>query len=191
MKIKMLECPSCGAPVRSKEEEKALVCEYCGREIWLDDEEESPPAPLPTSAVIESPSEAGEYSPASYNVTLVLALMLGIWGAHRFYTGKILSGFIQMFTGGGLYIWWLIDVVSILSGTFEDSQGRRLKRPKRVNGLAVGFAVYFVSVMMMTALFNSVRIPWGPIIAYLVALLPALAAGNWESIQKWRAAKRK
>jgi DNA-directed RNA polymerase subunit RPC12/RpoP len=175
MKIKMLECPSCGAPVRSKAEEKALVCEYCGREIWL---EEAPPA----AVVVESPALAVEYSPASYTVTLVLALVLGVFGAHRFYTGKILSGVIQMLTGGGAYVWWLIDVASILSGSFEDSKGRRLKRPERVNGLAVGFAVYAVSVVVMTTLFGDVSI------AYWAALFPALAAGNWESIRKWRAA---
>ena len=36
---------------------------------------------------------------------LVLCLLLGIFGAHRFYAGKTRTAVLQLFTLGGLGIW--------------------------------------------------------------------------------------
>lgn len=68
-------------------------------------------------------------SPRSRTVTLALALVLFftcIGGLHRFYTGKLFTGFLQFITGGGLLIWQIIDVVRILSGSYKDAQGRHV-----------------------------------------------------------------
>jgi len=55
--------------------------------------------------------------------TFFLGLFLGVFGVHRFYTGKIKSGVAQLVTFGGLGIWWLIDMVMILIGKFKDKNG--------------------------------------------------------------------
>jgi len=55
--------------------------------------------------------------------TLLLCIFLGILGVHRFYTGHIVIGLIQLFTFGGCGIWWLIDLVMIATGSFTDSNG--------------------------------------------------------------------
>lgn len=62
-------------------------------------------------------------SPRSRTVTLLLAFFLGVFGVHRFYVGKISTGILQLFTLGGLGIWWLYDNIMILSGSFRDKEG--------------------------------------------------------------------
>jgi hypothetical protein len=59
-------------------------------------------------------------------ITLLLCVFGGYFGAHRFYTGHYLFGAIQLFTCGGFYVWWLIDVIFILTGKYTDAQGRPL-----------------------------------------------------------------
>ncbi len=56
----------------------------------------------------------------------LLAFFFGIFGAHRFYVGKIWTGILQLFTFGGLGIWATIDWILILCKAFTDKQGRRI-----------------------------------------------------------------
>ena len=63
-------------------------------------------------------------SDRSRTVALILAVLLGPFGAHRFYTGKIQSGIFMALTLGGLGIWYLYDVIVIAAGGFRDAEGR-------------------------------------------------------------------
>ena len=56
-----------------------------------------------------------------------LCFLLGAFGVHRFYCGKIISGVLMVFTIGGLGIWALVDFVIVCFGEFTDSQGRKIK----------------------------------------------------------------
>jgi len=67
-------------------------------------------------------------SPKSRGIALMLAVVLGVFGAHRFYVGKAGTGLLQILTLGGLGIWYLVDVVTIASGGFRDADGRRVVR---------------------------------------------------------------
>jgi len=76
-------------------------------------------------------------------VAAILAFFLGQLGVHRFYTGKIATGIIQllltiigyatfMFIVGYIFlaamgIWVLIDFIMILVGKFKDKNGLYLK----------------------------------------------------------------
>ncbi|MGH2486167.1 MAG: TM2 domain-containing protein [Ktedonobacterales bacterium] len=62
-------------------------------------------------------------SQRSWLVTFLLCVFFGIFGVHRFYAGNIGTGLVQLFTGGGLGIWWLIDLIMIALGAFRDDQG--------------------------------------------------------------------
>ena len=68
-------------------------------------------------------------SPRSRTITLILACLLfiiGLGGLHRFYTGRIISGIIQLITAGGFLIWQIIDIVRIIMGSYEDAQNREV-----------------------------------------------------------------
>ncbi len=64
-------------------------------------------------------------SPKSRLVALLLILLLGL-GLQRFYVGKIGTGILYLITLGGFGIWFLIDLVMIIVGSFKDKQGRVL-----------------------------------------------------------------
>ncbi len=56
----------------------------------------------------------------------LLCFFLGIFGAHRFYVGKIGTAVLQIFTLGGLGIWALVDLIMIVVGSFSDKEGNKL-----------------------------------------------------------------
>lgn len=67
-------------------------------------------------------------SDKSRGVALALSIVLGVFGAHRFYAGKIGTGLLQLATVGGLGIWYLYDVILVASGQFRDIDDRRISR---------------------------------------------------------------
>jgi TM2 domain-containing membrane protein YozV len=60
-------------------------------------------------------------------------MWMGMYGAHRFYVGKIGTGLLMVFTLGGLGIWWIVDIFKVLSETFEDSEGNVITDQDRGN----------------------------------------------------------
>jgi TM2 domain-containing protein len=67
---------------------------------------------------------ASGISDKSRGVALLLAGLLGPFGAHRFYTGRTRSGVLMALTLGGAGIWYLYDVIIVASGGFRDAEGR-------------------------------------------------------------------
>ena len=59
-------------------------------------------------------------------VAILLVVALGLFGAHRFYAGRIGSALGMLFTLGGLGIWWLIDIIIVTTGQLIDSEGKRV-----------------------------------------------------------------
>lgn len=62
----------------------------------------------------------------SWLVTLLLSILLGSLGIHRFYVGKIGTGILMLLTIGGCGIWQIIDIIMVATGSFKDAQGRPL-----------------------------------------------------------------
>ena len=62
----------------------------------------------------------------SFVVTWLYALLLGHFGVDRFYLGQPGLGIAKFATFGGLGIWTLFDLVSVLSGSAKDAEGRTL-----------------------------------------------------------------
>jgi TM2 domain-containing membrane protein YozV len=78
-----------------------------------------------TSAPAPPPEESSD---CRILPAFLLGFFFGIFGAHRFYVGKIGTAFLQLFTFGGLGIWATIDWILILCKAFKDKKGRRITK---------------------------------------------------------------
>ena len=47
-------------------------------------------------------------------ITIVLSIIVGYLGIDRLYLGDIGLGLGKLFTCGGLYIWWLVDIFLVM-----------------------------------------------------------------------------
>ncbi len=56
----------------------------------------------------------------------LLAFFFGVFGAHRFYVGKIGTAILQLCTCGGFGVWATIDWILLVCKAFTDGQGRRM-----------------------------------------------------------------
>lgn len=62
----------------------------------------------------------------SKTTTLILAILLGGLGVDRFYVGKMGTGVLKLLTGGGFGIWWLVDIILIVTDKYTDKDGNAL-----------------------------------------------------------------
>lgn len=106
----MIFCQACGQQIPAQ----AVLCVHCGVKV-AGREDVLERALFP----------AGGHS---WLVALLLCFFGGVFGLHRFYVGKIVTGVLLFFTAGGLGVVWLIDLIRIALGGFTDSQGRPLVR---------------------------------------------------------------
>ena len=97
-------CIECGEAINAKAE----ICPKCG-------------VRQPGMVAIKSPEEKEMQS--KWITTLVLCWFLGIFGVHRFYTGSVGLGILQLVTMGGCGIWVIIDIVKLFMGTYSDGEG--------------------------------------------------------------------
>ncbi|MFQ5505937.1 MAG: TM2 domain-containing protein [Planctomycetota bacterium] len=59
---------------------------------------------------------------------LLLCILLGSLGVHRFYVGKVGTGILMLLTAGGCGIWYIVDIILIATDSFLDADGRRLNK---------------------------------------------------------------
>jgi TM2 domain-containing membrane protein YozV len=116
---------------------------------------------------------------------LILCGWLGILGVHRFYTGKIITGVLQLITAGGFGIWWIIDFVFIALSRFKDSAGRPITNwnygpattPKRI--LPALLLCFFLGI------FGIHRFYVGKIGTGLLQLITAGGFGIWWIVDQF------
>ena len=69
-----------------------------------------------------------QVSPKSRLVALVVCFFFGWAGGHRFYTNKVGTGILMLFTMGGFGIWYFLDLVMIAMGAFKDKENLVLSK---------------------------------------------------------------
>ena len=116
-------CSTCGAVIKIAAE----ICPKCGVRQ--------------TATTTSGDPNASDKSRVA---ALLLCFFLGGFGAHRFYTGKVGTGILQLFTlviGWVLSIilvgyiplfilgvWVFIDFIVILVGSFRDNEGKQISK---------------------------------------------------------------
>ncbi len=137
-------CPQCGQAMRIAPEhvQVAVACPQCSHtlEPWRlvsptpPAAAPMPGAPPPSPGYAHGAEGSGNYSCRDRStmsekkrmVAAILAFFFGVFGAHRFYVGKIGTAIVQLLTIGGLGIWSTIDFIIILFGEFTDREGKKI-----------------------------------------------------------------
>lgn len=100
-------CSNCGAIIDAKAE----ICPKCGTKLT--------PSPYSCNDVIDNHR--------TWITTLLLCIFFGMFGVHRFYNRKIGTGLLMLFTCGGCGIWYIVDLIMIICGSFTDKEGNLIK----------------------------------------------------------------
>lgn len=67
--------------------------------------------------------------PLDYSVAWLLQVFLGVFGAHRFYMGKWVTGLLYLVSGGLLLVGYLYDMWTLNGQVSEINQQRRAGAP--------------------------------------------------------------
>ena len=78
-----------------------------------------------TEQVVEDEfnSPAAGMAGKSQVTALLLAILVGGIGIHRFYLGYTWQGIVQLLTFGGCGVWALIDLIRIITGDLQPKNG--------------------------------------------------------------------
>ena len=102
-------CPNCGKPVTGE----TNFCPECG-------------APLKIANYQNRPA-SNRTNEDRWLIALILCILVGSLGVHRFYTGNIVTGVLMLITLGGCGVWTIIDLIMIAANTYRDGNGNTLK----------------------------------------------------------------
>ncbi len=70
-------------------------------------------------------------STKNWGTALLLSILLGIFGADRFYVGRTGLGVLKLLTFGGYFVWWVVDVILLVQGRMKDDLGRLVRKPEK------------------------------------------------------------
>ena len=127
------ECPYCGTHIPID----ATKCFSCKN--WVDETEED---------IIEKDEEEETDRPVEFLPTLLFAYFLGMFGVHRFYTGHIAIGVIQLLTLGACGLWTYIDYILICFNKFKDAKNRELRNYDKNIGIVL-FVVSLIPILLL------------------------------------------
>ena len=108
-------CKHCGGTIP----QDAVMCTHCGRQV---DKLSAAPQPhviiqntnMNTNTAAAVVAGVGARAKNKWTA-FVLCLLLGYFGAHKFYEGKVGMGVLYLFTLGLFGIGWFVDLIVLLT----------------------------------------------------------------------------
>lgn len=116
-----MHCKKCGKEIP----DDAKSCELCGEIVRNSIENQEEPKIVINN--VNTVSGGIDYPYKGKWAAFILCLLLGFFGVHRFYVGKVGTGIIWLLTFGFYGIGWIVDLIMILTGSFRDKAGFPLK----------------------------------------------------------------
>lgn len=119
-------CNNCGENIANN----SNTCPYCGINIQPQSNNFVPPTQNRSfNQNSFNNMNTREHQRKSKAIAMILCIisLLGIGGLHRFYVGRTASGILHILTFGLLWTGTVKDLKAIISDTFTDSQGNKLK----------------------------------------------------------------
>lgn len=74
-------------------------------------------------------AKAKKESDKSWLVAFLLSAFLGYFGIDRFYLGYIWSAILKLITFGGFGIWWMVDLILLLTDKLSDADNGAVSPP--------------------------------------------------------------
>ena len=126
-----VKCPVCGAPLEGE------VCTYCGHRLKTSinnstvQSQNANNISIVTNVVNNNSQNISNQvinvSKKNKITALILCVLFGLFGVHRFYVGKVGTGLLYLFTGGLFLIGYIVDIILIITGKFTDKFGLELR----------------------------------------------------------------
>jgi len=111
----------------------------------------------------------------SYNTTWILSLLLGHLGVDRFYLGYVGLGILKLLTGGGFGIWYLVDLILVLTNQLKDKDGQLPE------GYDAGKKLSWIiaAVVIVGGILLGVA-------SFIFMIFMAVMTGNWSGFESGR-----
>ena len=140
------------------------------------------------------PQSQGPYSGGprrSFMTTWLLSVLLGTFGADRFYLGKTGTAVAKLLTAGGAGIWAIVDLIMTLTGNTRDKDGRPLEGYQEnkkkawiitailwLVSIITGILLAIASIAMIGAAVDARKVPVSPALPSASQAAPAPSGGT-------------